>query len=226
MAMHRSGLTNRDIIAHVVLTEGAPKAMRARVFHGPVRYSAYHLLLFLLTENGVREVEVDLDFLTGTVHNERRTSFRYESLVSARVAEVNVQFAGNRRQVMLMHNNLTRGQSLVFSKAFWLSLVNGQEITVLVENLDGLTDKTENKDDLIRLAFDTSGVTTALQILETVAAEGREWIQRERERRERNLQDWRRDRGTFALDSAIEPLAIQPAAPSRDRRDRGVRRQH
>ncbi len=222
-AMRHSGLTNRDIIAHVVLTEGMPLAMRARVLHGPVRYSAYHVLVFLLTDGGVREIELDLDFLTGTVHDERRTSFRYDALASARVAEVSVQFAGNRRQVVLANNNVRVTHdhtALVFSQALWLSLVNGQEITVLVENFDGLTDAAETKSYLTRLALDASGVASALHILEAVAAEGREWIQRERERRERRLQDWSRGKGTLALDSAAGLLELPPTAPFPDGRDK------
>jgi len=198
MAMRRSGLTNRDVIAHVVLTEGAPTAMRGRVYRGPVRYSAYIVLVFLLTEGGMREVEIDLDFLNGALYHERRTSFSYQALASAQVAEVSVQFAGSRRQVKLVNrNNITHDQAaLVFSQAFWLSLVNSQEIVVVVENFNGVADQTENKNHLMRLALETSGITTALYILEAVAAEGPEWIRRERERRTRRWQEWGRSGNT------------------------------
>src|SRR5262249_23761871 len=154
---------NRDIIAHVVLTEGASNAKRARIVHGPPRYSHYVILVFLLTENGVREVGVELDFTDGAVHNEQRTSFRYDALASAQVAEAGVKFAGERRHVLLIGDDgfqvTDKTDGLVLSRAFRLSLSNGQDITVLVENFDGLVDTTvEDKHQLVNLALDTSGV--------------------------------------------------------------------
>jgi hypothetical protein len=203
LALKKYGLSNRDIIAHVALTEGAAKAMRARVLHGPVRYSAYVVLVFLLTDNGVREVEVDLDFFTGVVRDERRTSFRYDALSSARVTEVGVRFAGDRRYVVLVEDQMHVGDprsSLVVSQAFRLSLMDGQNINVLVDNFDGLSDYgLENPAALLDLALDTSGVSGALRVLEAVAAEGREWIARERQRRNRRLREWHDNNRTPAL---------------------------
>ena len=37
-ALRRLRLADHDLVAHIVMTEGAPGAMRARVLHGPPRY--------------------------------------------------------------------------------------------------------------------------------------------------------------------------------------------
>lgn len=191
-ALRRCGLKNRDLVAHVVLTEGAADARRARVLQGPVRYSRYTVMVFLLTRSGVRQIAVDLDFLQGHVHDERRVSFRYDTLASARVSEVGVRFANDRRYVV----DVTRsdpfpgGDVVVRSRAFNLSLLDGQDITVVVENFDGLADAQEDPSRLLRMALDSSGISGALHILEAVAAEGRDWIDREHERRKRRSEEW------------------------------------
>ncbi len=188
------GLNNRDVIAHLTLTEAAPRCRRARVLFGPLRYSAYVVLLFLLTEGGVRQVTVTLDFATGTTHDERRTTFRYEMIASARVAEVGVRFEQGHRRVMAREEiRPHEQQALILSRAFRLSLVNGQHLDVLVDNYEeGLFDRVrEDINFLAALALDTSGVTGALRILEAVSAEGREWLIHERARRKRRLRDFR-----------------------------------
>ncbi|MBB5081798.1 hypothetical protein [Nonomuraea endophytica] len=194
LALKHYGLSNRDVIAHLSLTEGAPGCRRARVLYGPLRYSAYVVLLFLLTEGGVRQVTVDLDFFKGLTSHERRTTFRYEMIASARVTEVGVRFDHGRRHVMAREDiHPLDLQKLVHSRAFRLSLVNRQHIDVLVDNYEeGVFDRArETITFLTALALDTSGVTGALRILEAVSAEGREWLAHERARRRRRLRDFR-----------------------------------
>lgn len=192
-ALRRIGLDNRDLVGYVVMTEGAPKAMRARVPHGPPRFSEYVVLVFLLTKSGVREVEVDLDFLTGATKDERRTSFRYEHLVSARVSEVGIRYSNNER--FIVEPGEQQGAleiEKVRSRALRLTLVSRQEITVVAANFAGLTDADQEQEaELVRIALLTSGIEGALNILEAVAAEGADWITREQERRERRSRDWR-----------------------------------
>lgn len=195
-ALQHCGLMNRDIVAQVVLTEGAPRASRARVVHGPPRYSAYVVMVFLLTETGVRVVEYDLDFINGAVSNEERTAFRYDMLTSAKVSEVGVKFAGEGQRVFVIGADRVRvtdkTENMVLSRAFRLSFVNGDDITIVVENFEGLIDTdVEDKSKLVDLALDSSGVAGAMQVLESVAAEGREWIERERERSARRWRDWK-----------------------------------
>lgn len=203
-ALRRCALTNRDLVTHVVLTEGAANARRARVIHGPPRYSAYVVLVFLLTSSGVREVEVDLDFLSGDVHDERRTSFRYDALAAARVAEVGVRYADGWRYQIISGDSMALLQAQTLRKrAFRLSLVSGEEISVIVESFEGLADAGLESDAMLnRIALESSGIAGALHVLEAVSAEGRDWITREQERRRRRSEDWRREQGPGLLDGS------------------------
>ncbi|MEU0877352.1 hypothetical protein ABZ345_02035 [Lentzea sp. NPDC005914] len=77
-------------------------------------------------------------------------------------------------------------------------VVNGDDITIVVENFEGLIDTdVKHRSKLADPALDRSGVAGAMQVLESVAAEGRERIERERERsasvtgRPANAGNWR-----------------------------------
>lgn len=192
LAIAKSGLTNREMISHVVMLQGAPNAMRARVIHGPPRYSDYVVRLFLMTKSGVREIEVKLNFLDGTMYDEQRIAFGYEKLASAMVSEVGVRISNDHPYVI---RNGDSAEPLEYtnlqSREFRLTLLNGEDITVIAENFKGIADTTvESESKLVRIALDSSGITGALHILEAVAADGRDWITREQERRKRRLQDW------------------------------------
>ncbi|MFB9689389.1 hypothetical protein [Amycolatopsis plumensis] len=214
-ALRRCALTNRDLVAHVVLTEGAANARRARVLGGPMRYSRYVILVFLLTHSGVREIEVDLDFLKADVHDERRTSFRYDSVSAARVAEVGVRYAdGWHYQILNGDNAVLQQTQSVRKRAFRLTLVSGEQISVVAEGFEGLTDENlENEAMLQRIALESSGIAGALHVLEAVSAEGRDWIVREQERRRRRSEDWRRaEHGPGLLDSQERGAGHTPGA--------------
>ena len=216
VAMKRAGLSNRDVIAHVVLAEGLPRAKRARVIYGPPRYSDYLVLVFLLTENGVREFRFDLQFEIAAVGNEQRASFSYGALVLVEVKEVGVQFAGEKRSIILVWDNddttlLESRQGTVLSRALHLSLQNSRDISLVVENFEELSDKEENPEQLEELAFGASGITSALRILEAVAVEGREWIKEERRRRDRGFEEWKR---TEHLDPSVLDAAPRADAVS------------
>ncbi|WP_103355602.1 hypothetical protein [Amycolatopsis sp. CA-128772] len=209
-ALRRCALTNRDLVAHVTLTEGAANARRARVLGGPMRYSRYVILVFLLTRSGVREIEVDLDFLKANVHDERRTSFRYDALAAARVAEVGVRYADG------WHYEIVNGESASLRKrAFRLTLVSGEKISVVAEGFEGLADENlENEAMLQRMAMESSGIAGALHVLEAVSAEGRDWIAREQERRRRRSEDWsRRNDGPGLLGGFESPADRTGATP-------------
>jgi hypothetical protein len=221
LAIERCGLNNRDIIAHVVLTAGNRDAKRARVKHGPPRFSKYIVLVFLLTENGVREVDVDLNFLTTAIYDERRTAFRYDALASAKVLEEGFKSAEGRWHLVRLGPDVhvTDKSALVISRTFRLSLVNDQTIEVVMDNYEGLLDDaaTEDRSHLADLALDSSGVAVALQILESVAAEGREWIAREQDRRTRRWDEWERGRnGRAELTGRPVPLSIGPSRATSD----------
>ncbi|MGB3444651.1 MAG: hypothetical protein WBA97_38415 [Actinophytocola sp.] len=222
LAMRRCELSSREIIAHVVLTAGKPRAMRARVVNGPPRFSRYVVLVFLLTQHGVREVDVDLNFLTGAIYDERRTAFKYDALASARVLEKGFHSAEGQQHVVLLGRDvhLTEKSALVISRTFELALVNDQKIEVVVDNYEGLIDDsaTEDRNKLDELALDSSGVAIALHILEAVAAEGREWITREQDRRDRRWREWERGgRDSTALGGRPWPPRIGPAVNSSEK---------
>ncbi|SHG82965.1 DUF308 domain-containing protein [Streptoalloteichus hindustanus] len=182
-ALRRANLPNHDLVAHVVMTEGAKDAMRARVLHGPPRYSKYVVQIFLLTRGGVREARVELDFLTGEAKNERRNLFRYDALASATVNETGVRTTRGEGPRTEEVERLRR-------RTFQLTLVNGQNITVMAENFRSQAESLEDDSELFLVALQASGIETALPILEAVASEGPDWIAREQERRERWSRDW------------------------------------
>lgn len=182
--VRRNNLTMHDLVTHVVMTEGANDARRARVLHGPLRYSKYLVQIFLLTRSGVREMRVELDFLTGEARNEQRNLFRYDALASATVTETGLRATRGE-------GGGTREVERLRSRKFCLTLVNGRDITVVAENFRNANDSVlEDESELFLVALQTSGIDAALPLLESVAAEGSDWIAREQERREQWSRDW------------------------------------
>lgn len=182
--VRRNNLTTHDLVKDVVMTEGATDAKRARVLHGPPRYSKYEVQIFLLTRSGVREVRTELNFLNGEARNERRNLFRYEALASASVSETGLRATRGEGEG-------TREVERLRSRRFRLTLVNGRDITVVAENFRNANDSVlEDESELFLVALQTSGIDAALPILEAVAAEGADWIAREQERREQWSRDW------------------------------------
>jgi hypothetical protein len=191
-AMERYGLSNRDLIAHVTITEPAPGCRSARQANGPTRYSAYSVRLFLLTSNGVRQLDVLLDFVTGAENKERRNAFRYDAIASVEIEEPTVRPRG-RRQVADEEGGGPAGRlpRPILRQALTLTLLNGTPIEVRNDYVSQLPDEQrEDRSALESLAMDTSGAISALRTLESVAADGREWIARERARNRRQVDDY------------------------------------
>lgn len=197
-AIKRYGLTHRDVIDHVVLFEEGRKCRRARVIGALPRYSAYAVNLFLLTDQGVRRVTTKLDFYTGHTHGEERMTFRYDAIGSVEVSEVGIRFEGEQRRVVELSDSTDRTheelRAVILGQAFNLRTVDGRAMRVLIENFpEGFLDLSrEDHDYMVRLAMESQGVTSALRILEAVAAEGKAWIQNMRMRRERRIRDFMR----------------------------------
>jgi hypothetical protein len=141
----------------------------------------------------VRQVQARLDFATGAFSGEKRTTFRYDAIGSVQVTEVGRRFVDAR----------SRTQKIVNRQALRLSLVNGQTFDVLLDDFaeESIDHQLENAEHLAELASDAAGVTSALRILEAVAADGREWIILERQRLYR-----RRPRQRAAAPTAYPPL--------------------
>jgi hypothetical protein len=193
-AMKLYGLSNTDVIAQVVLAEPAPSCHRARDLGGPTRYSAYVIQLFLMTGNGVRQFAVHLDFASGAENKPRRIAFRYDAVASLQVDESSVRPHG-RRQIASPEGGgpSDRLPRPILHGAVQLSLVNNQQIVIKVD-FDSLVpyEHREDPEVLQRLALQSSGVINALRTLESIAAEGRGWIGRERERYRHSVADYAR----------------------------------
>ncbi|MCK9895419.1 hypothetical protein [Frankia sp. AgB32] len=177
-AMDRAGLTDRDVVAHIIMTEGAKGANAARLGDGPLYYSSYLVRVFLLSRSGVREASAELDLLTGDVRNEKRNLFRYDALASARVRETGV------RRTRAKNGQPTSSAKLQ-AVSFKLCLVNGEEIVSVSEALRRPESSLDEEEGLADLVLRTSGIESALRVLESVAAEGSDWIVRDQERRAR-----------------------------------------
>lgn len=208
LAMRHYRISNREVFAHTVLCEpGGWNPRRSRVVYGPPRYSAYRVLVFLLTGSGVRQFSVLVDFATGTVSNENRFTFRYDAIASAGVTQRSIRIDNLRSAArasmpeaaaadLRQSADLNRGE-LVFARSFRLALVNNDLFSVRVENFDeGLVDRVrEDPRTLLDLALDSAGITAALHILEAVAAEGKDWIERELRRRSRRFDTYQENLG-------------------------------
>ncbi|HEY9475938.1 MAG TPA: hypothetical protein VIS06_19070 [Mycobacteriales bacterium] len=184
-AMQKYRLTNRDVLAHFVLVEGLPDVPRARMAHGLTRYLAYTTRVFLLTDHGVRELEVRLDFDSGAENDERRVTFPYGAISSARIGERTVHRRGRRQVAEPEGGGPNTGQPRpVLGQALTLTLVSGEEITIHANHDAHLaTEHRQDADALEQLVEDTASVVDGIHLLESVAADGHRWIRRERNRR-------------------------------------------
>jgi hypothetical protein len=162
-ALDHFQLPRSRLLTHAFLEEPRVAARRARVEGGPLRYDGYRLLVFLLAEDGVRQVRASLDMLTGILTVRERTSFRYDAIVSVHVLR-----------------EARRGQT------FELRLAAGEPITVRVRDADPgehqqdkddePVDDTEEAEE-IDPALDAASVANTMLVLEGVAAEGPNWLQ-------------------------------------------------
>ncbi len=202
LAMTQLGLARRDILSYATLTEPAPGSVGMREPLIP-RYSRYRATVFLLTQEGVRQVTVVLDFTTGDAYNQERRSFRHNAITSAIVLETGIRFDAGPRQPAYTHSHWDHGQhhltakpqesaprrrptSLILQQRFRLGLANGDVIPFLVQNVDtnAFDGITEDPAMLLDVALDTSGISGALELLEAISGHGTQWVaQRLRSRR-------------------------------------------
>lgn len=193
-AMRQYTLKSGDVIAHFILTEPAPGSQQARMLYGTTRYSRYLVKLFLLTANGVREIEQVLDFASGATNNEQRRVFRYTAIAAVNTTPRTVRPHG-RRQVASPAGGgpANRPMTPVLRQAFRITLLNGPDIAIEA-NYDTLLplELRERSKALADLVEETTGANSALLTLESVAAEGQDWIRREKERMRHKLAEFRR----------------------------------
>ncbi|MEV5410015.1 hypothetical protein AB0K60_14410 [Thermopolyspora sp. NPDC052614] len=155
-------LSMSDVVAHAFIE--APhqgSADRARVRGGPWRYRKYRLLIFLLTSRGVRQLTATLDFETGEFHDHDELNYRFETISSVRVRQADT---GER--------------------TFELSLLDGQKISLLIEPGVEELQQGEDPGTVSEATLDAAGIRHTLHVLAGIAAEGKKWIDQERNRAE------------------------------------------
>ncbi|MDT0529777.1 hypothetical protein RM555_12340 [Micromonospora sp. DSM 115977] len=166
-AMRHYRLRPSQVIAHAFIEAPAGSYKRARVPRGPWRYSRYRLLLFLLTADGVRQVNIDLDFEESVARGTQRLNYRFDTVAAVRIDGVATQ-----------------------QQTFELTLVNGDPIRVRVteSSTDGIQPG-EDPGVLSRVALDASGLLHTLNVLEGIAAEGKQWIRHQHRRADERLSE-------------------------------------
>jgi hypothetical protein len=162
-ALRHYRLSMSDVRAYAFIEAPAPSTGRARVKGGPWRYLEYRLRVFVLTADGVRQLEAGLDFRTGACEELQRTNFRYGA-----VAAVRVRRAGGERTLEL-------------------ALVDGQRIDVRLIGPEVLEDiqPEERSEEVSAVTLDAAGLRHTLHVLEGIAAEGERWFRREDRREDR-----------------------------------------
>jgi hypothetical protein len=160
-AMDHYKLTRRQVITYAFLEQPGSRAKHARLRNGPMRYSRYKLIVFVLTSGGVRQMSADLGFVAVTLRLGDRISYRYDAVASAHVSLGRSGPPKPRLQ-----------------QKFTLTLVNGDPISVIVTDLDP-EDIQQGEDEysLSEATLDAASVTNTLHVLEGIAAEGMGWFQ-------------------------------------------------
>ncbi|MFD6770797.1 hypothetical protein ACFWC6_31770 [Micromonospora chalcea] len=164
-ALQQFRLQPGQVVAHAFLEAPAKSARKRRAEDGPWRYSHYRLLLFLLTEDGVRQVDLELDFRRADHRDTQRLNYRFHAISAVRI------------------------DGLALRKpTFHLTLNSGEKMTVQVTGTDTKpTEPNEDPSSITDLTVDASGLHQTLHVLEGVAAEGKDWVRFRREQADNRL---------------------------------------
>ncbi|WP_406395602.1 hypothetical protein [Streptomyces sp. NBC_00887] len=155
-ALRHYQLTWRDLITHTILTTPARPYMRGRVKGGPWRYSRYSFRLFLVTQDGVREISTEFDFTDAKRENEQRSNYRFDALSSVQVTE---------------HTRTGYDLELV--------LTNGPARNIRVKDADThQLAPDENAQEIAEINLNAAGFIHTFRLLEGIAADGKGWIER------------------------------------------------
>ncbi|MFI1788287.1 hypothetical protein ACH40D_07450 [Streptomyces olivaceoviridis] len=155
-ALRHYQLTWRDLITHTILVTPARPYKRGRVKGGPWRYSRYTFRLFLVTQDGVREVSAEFDFTDAKRGTGQRSNYRFDALSSVQVTE--------RSEV---------GYDLE------LILTNGPARNIRVADADThQLAPDENAQEISEINLSAAGFVHTFRLLEGIAADGKGWIER------------------------------------------------
>lgn len=159
--MRHYRLQPQSIITQAFIEAPARGCKRARVWNGPLRYSRYRLLVFLLTLDGVRQLSVKLDFERASFHDRERLNYRFDAVAAVQVVESDDS-----------HH-----------KTFELTLVSNYSINAEVtSSTTDVVGEGEDPDDVSETTLDAAGLDNTLHVLEGIAAEGKQWIPHEGQR--------------------------------------------
>ncbi len=123
---------------------------------GSWRYSQYIIQLFLFTREGIREVSAELKFSDSTLKNEQRSNYRFDALSSVQVTQ-----------------NADVGYDLE------LVLTNGPARKIRVKDADAhQLAPDENAREILEISLSASGLTHTFRLLEGIAADGKDWVER------------------------------------------------
>ncbi|MER7113539.1 hypothetical protein ABT332_03500 [Saccharomonospora azurea] len=146
----------RDITVSAFLQTPAENCNRAKVRGGPWRYSRYNVRIFLVTVDGVREIATTLEFRRSLFGEQNRHNYRFDTVSSVRV-ETKENIAD----------------------AVELTLVDGSTKKLQLGDVsDESFDLSEDLEKSTLMTLETSGFGHVVRVLEGIAAEGKEWIQR------------------------------------------------
>ncbi|MFH8557190.1 hypothetical protein ACH4GP_17395 [Streptomyces celluloflavus] len=155
-ALRQHQLSWRNIIAHTILITPARPYKRGRERGGPWRYSRYGLRLFLVTQDGVREINTEYDFTDAKRTNVQRSNFRFDALSSVQVTE---------------RTNIGYDLELILS--------NGPARNIRVKDADThQLAPDESAREISEINLNSAGFTHAFRLLEGIAADGKGWIER------------------------------------------------
>ncbi|WEV29759.1 hypothetical protein OYE22_13640 [Streptomyces sp. 71268] len=155
-ALRHYQLTWRDLITHTILMTPARPYKRGRVRGGPWRYSRYSFRLFLVTQDGIREISKEFDFTDAKRGNEQRSNYRFDALSSVQVTE---------------HTRAGYDLELV--------LTNGPARSIRVKDADThQLSPEDNPQEFADINLNAAGFIHAFRLLEGIAADGKGWIER------------------------------------------------
>ncbi len=159
-AMRHYKLNPNDVTACAFIEAPGGGQKKARVPGGPWRYSTYKIVVFIVTPDGVRQFQSNLRFETAQFSREDRFNYRFDAVSSVSVSD-------RRSDQRVLELTLVDGKS--------------REICLSEPPDDASTDPAEDS-TINNLTLESSGLARALHILEGIAADGKEWISRERQR--------------------------------------------
>ena len=163
-------LPRSHVVAHGFLERRKPGAKKGQRDGGLLRYQRYIIWVFLLANDGVRQLRATLDFLNGVLVEREELVYGYGSIAAVHVI---------RR----------RG-----GQTFELRLTGGEPVTVEVREANPATpppNSHSGQADNAELAdaeedvpsavndneLDIASIANTLHLLEGVAADGRKWLQ-------------------------------------------------